>query len=176
MLLKIALCNRHLMDLQVFTGGQTQVLLIPQCSQTLMPLLTPMKRLYWTAKGTVLGHWYISLTPPFFWEYKGATLWLAECSEEICLIAKAIRLNTNHDTWIKEREKGASSCITKKALWDFKMFPCMHICSVLYSNHKTDMFYTFQAQATCFDFVALGESLEKVILLKALLFLFFWYP
>lgn len=49
----------------------------------------------------------------------------------------------------------------------------MHICSVLYSNHKNDMFYTFQAQATCFDFVALGESLEKLILLKAFLFFLF---
>lgn len=49
----------------------------------------------------------------------------------------------------------------------------MHICNVLYSNHKNDMFYTFQAQATCFDFVVPGESLEKLILLKALLFLLF---
>lgn len=37
----------------------------------------------------------------------------------------------------------------------------------------TWLFYTFQAQATCFDFVALGESLEKLILLKALPFLLF---
>lgn len=37
----------------------------------------------------------------------------------------------------------------------------------------TRLFYTFQAQATCFDFVALGESLEKLILLKALPFLLF---
>lgn len=174
MLLKIALCNRHLMDLQVFIGGQTQLLLIPQYSQNLMPLLTPVKRLWWTGKGTVLGHRYLNFIPLFFWEHKGATLWLAEHSEEICLIAKAIMLNTNHDTRVKEQEKGASSCPKKKkTLWDFKMYPCMHICSVLYSNHKNDMFYTFQAQATCFDFVALGESLEKLILLKALLFLLF---
>lgn len=141
MLLKIALCNRHLMDLQVFTGGQTQLLLIPQYSQNLMPLLTPVKRLWWTGKGTVLGHRYLNFIPLFFWEHKGATLWLAERSEENCLIAKAIMLNTNHDMRVKEQEKGASSCPKKKNLCE--ILKCTLAC--IYA-----VFCTVTIKMTCF--------------------------
>jgi len=50
---------------------------------------------------------------------------------------------------------------------------CIYAVFCTVTIKLTRLFYTFQAQATCFDFVTLGESLEKLILLKALPFLLF---
>lgn len=73
----------------------------------------------------------------------------------------------------KKQEKGASSC--KKKLYEVLKcsLACIYAVFCTVTIKMTWLFYTFQAQATCFDFVALGESLEKLILLKALPFLLF---
>lgn len=73
----------------------------------------------------------------------------------------------------KNQEKGASSC--KKKLYEVLKcsLACIYAVFCTVTIKMTWLFYTFQAQATCFDFVALGESLEKLILLKALPFLLF---
>lgn len=82
-------------------------------------------------------------------------------------------LNTKHDKWIKTRRK--EPLAEKKKLYEVLKcsLACIYAVFCTVTIKMTQLFYTFQAQATCFDFVALGESLKKLILLKALPFLLF---
>lgn len=77
----------------------------------------------------------------------------------------------------KNQKKEASSWKKKKKkkLYEIlkRSLACIYAVFCTVTIKMTWLFYTFQVQATCFDFVALGESLEKLILLKALPFLLF---
>lgn len=112
------------------------------------------------------------LNSSFLLGIQRATLWQAESSEEIILIAKAITLNTKHDIWIKSRRKEILGTKKPHQYEVLKCSPaCLYVVFCTVTIKMTRLFYTFHIQATCFDFVALGESLEKPILLKALPFL-----
>lgn len=112
------------------------------------------------------------LNSSFLLGIQRATLWQAESSEEIILIAKAITLNTKHDIWIKSRRKEILGTKKPQQYEVLKCSPaCLYVVFCTVTIKMTRLFYTFHIQATCFDFVALGESLEKPILLKALPFL-----